>query len=87
VHADPARVRGNESRHDEAEVRRNATGCAGDTIVAAFDYGADGGHVSRPRIRELFANGNASSFYQIPVEQGTDGPAERQLRAGAERSP
>jgi hypothetical protein len=50
----------------------------GDTIVAAFDSAqtpdtAAADTSSRPRIRELVANGNASSYYQIPSNKG---PAE-----------
>ena len=55
----------------------------GDTIVAAFDTAivrdtaardtAAADTSSRPRIRELVANGNASSYYQIPSNKG---PAE-----------
>ncbi|MDF2774278.1 MAG: hypothetical protein K0S86_3777 [Geminicoccaceae bacterium] len=60
----------------------------GDTIVAAFDTAvvrdtaatdtaatdtAATDTSSRPRIRELVANGNASSYYQIPSNKG---PAE-----------
>ena len=45
----------------------------GDTIVASFDSALTADTTSRPRIRELVANGNASSFYQIPSNKG---PAE-----------
>ncbi|HEX6050985.1 MAG TPA: hypothetical protein VFZ21_17015 [Gemmatimonadaceae bacterium] len=56
----------------------------GDTIVAAFDTaivrdtaGRDttaADTASRPRIRELVANGNASSYYQIPSNKGAAEP-------------
>jgi hypothetical protein len=46
----------------------------GDTIVAAFDSALASDTSSRPRIKQLVANNNASSFYQIPSNKG---PAER----------
>jgi outer membrane lipopolysaccharide assembly protein LptE/RlpB len=52
----------------------------GDTIVAAFDSAAPPDSAaaadtsSRPRIRELVANGNASSYYQIPSNKGPSEP-------------
>ena len=46
----------------------------GDTIVAAFDSALTADTSSKPRIRELFANGNASSFYQIPSNKGPTAP-------------
>jgi lipopolysaccharide export system protein LptA len=46
----------------------------GDTIIAAFDPPAPKDTSSRPRIRELLANGNASSFYQIPSNKGITAP-------------
>jgi hypothetical protein len=46
----------------------------GDTIVAAFDTALTADTSSRPRIRELFSNGNASSFYQIPSNKGPTAP-------------
>jgi hypothetical protein len=42
----------------------------GDTIIAAFDSALASDTSSRPRIRELVANSNASSFYQIPSNKG-----------------
>jgi hypothetical protein len=42
----------------------------GDTIVAAFDSALTADTTSRPRIRELVASGNASSYYQIPSNKG-----------------
>jgi hypothetical protein len=46
----------------------------GDTIVAAFDSALASDTSSRPRIRQLVANSNASSFYQIPSNKG---PSEK----------
>jgi len=46
----------------------------GDTIVASFDSALTADTSSRPRIRELLANGNASSFYQIPNSKGVKEP-------------
>lgn len=46
----------------------------GDTIIAAFDTALTADTSSRPRIRELFSNGNASSFYQIPSNKGPTAP-------------
>ena len=45
----------------------------GDTIIASFDSALTADTSSKPRIRELLANSNASSFYQIPSNKG---PAE-----------
>jgi hypothetical protein len=42
----------------------------GDTIIAAFDSALASDTSSKPRIRELVANSNASSFYQIPSNKG-----------------
>ena len=42
----------------------------GDTIIAAFDSALASDTSSRPRIRQLIANNNASSFYQIPSNKG-----------------
>ena len=46
----------------------------GDTIIAAFDSALKSDTSSRPRIKSLVANSNASSFYQIPSNKG---PAEK----------
>lgn len=46
----------------------------GDTIVAAFDSALTADTSSRPRIRELLATNNASSFYQIPSNKGPTAP-------------
>jgi hypothetical protein len=48
----------------------------GDTIIAAFDSALTADTSSRPRIRELLANGNASSFYQIPSGKGPTAPPD-----------
>ena len=46
----------------------------GDTIVASFDSALTADTSSRPRIRELLAQNNASSFYQIPSNKGPTEP-------------
>jgi hypothetical protein len=46
----------------------------GDTIVAAFDSALASDTSSRPRIRELLATNNASSFYQVPSNKGPTAP-------------
>ena len=46
----------------------------GDTIVASFDSALTADTSSKPRIRELLANGNASSFYQVPSNKGVTEP-------------
>ena len=46
----------------------------GDTIVASFDSALTADTSSRPRIRELLAQNNASSFYQIPSSKGPTQP-------------
>jgi hypothetical protein len=46
----------------------------GDTIVASFDSALAADTSSKPRIRELLATGNASSFYQIPSNKGVTAP-------------
>ena len=53
----------------------------GDTIVAAFDSALASDTSSRPRIRQLVANSNASSFYQIPSNKGpTEKPSLNYVR-------
>ena len=46
----------------------------GDTIIARFDSALTADTSSRPRIRELFAQENAASFYQIPSNKGPSAP-------------
>jgi lipopolysaccharide export system protein LptA len=47
----------------------------GDTILAQFDTLAAPGDTSRrPRIRDLVANGNARSYYQVATGDGRDAP-------------
>lgn len=52
----------------------------GDTIVARFDSVATGDTTSRPRIRDLLASGNASSFYQVPNSKALDKPGINYVR-------
>ncbi len=42
----------------------------GDTIVAQFDSIPPSDTTSRPQVRDIVASGQASSFYQMPVEKG-----------------
>ena len=42
----------------------------GDTIIARFDSLVGTDTASRPRIREIVAEGNASSFYQMKNSKG-----------------
>jgi lipopolysaccharide export system protein LptA len=47
----------------------------GDTIVARFDTtAAPRDTTRRPRIRDLVANGNARSYYQVATREGRDAP-------------
>ncbi|HEY7407237.1 MAG TPA: hypothetical protein VH638_03160 [Gemmatimonadaceae bacterium] len=47
----------------------------GDTILARFDtVAASGDTTRRPRIRDLVANGNARSYYQVATRDGRDAP-------------
>jgi hypothetical protein len=46
----------------------------GDTIVASFDSAAVSDTSSRPRIRELLAISNASSFYQVASNKSRTAP-------------
>jgi hypothetical protein len=43
---------------------------SGDTIVARFDSAASGDSASRAQIREIVANGDARSFYQMKNSRG-----------------
>jgi lipopolysaccharide export system protein LptA len=54
----------------------------GDTIIARFDTLAAPGDTSgRPRIRDLVAHGNASSFYQVAAREGrTTAPGVNYVR-------
>lgn len=56
----------------------------GDTIIARFDSALTSDTASRPRIRELHAKGNASSFHQIPNNKGpTEPPSLNYVRGKA----
>jgi hypothetical protein len=46
----------------------------GDTIIAQFDTAATTDTASRPRIRQLRATHEASSFYQVPSKRGASAP-------------
>ena len=44
---------------------------AGDTIVARFDSVATGDSTTRPKVREIVANGSARSYYQMKNSRGS----------------
>jgi lipopolysaccharide export system protein LptA len=60
-----------ETTPDTATVRSGERDwLRGDTILARFDSAAAADTARRPRLRELVANGHASSRYQIASDQG-----------------
>src|SRR5947199_10266492 len=63
-----------ESNPDSGVVSRQRDWMSGDTIVAHFDSLAPGDTTSKPRIREIVAEGNARSFYQM---KSSKGPADK----------
>jgi len=70
-----------ESDPDSTKVRSaERDWLRGDTIVARFDSAAAGDTTSRPRIRDLLASGNASSFYQVPNSKAADKPGINYVR-------
>jgi hypothetical protein len=54
-----------ESNPDSGVVSKQRDWMRGDTIVAHFDSLAAGDTTSKPKIREIVAEGNARSFYQM----------------------
>lgn len=60
-----------ESNPDSGVVSEQRDWMRGDTIVARFDTLVGTDTASRPRIREIAAEGNASSFYQMKNSKGT----------------
>ena len=59
-----------ESNPDSGVVSKQRDWMRGDTIVAHFDSLAVGDTSSKPRIREITAEGRASSFYQMKSSKG-----------------
>ena len=70
------RVRGAyaESTPDSGIVSTQRDWMRGDTIVAHFDSLAAGDTASKPKIREIVADGHAQSFYQMKSSRG---PADK----------
>jgi hypothetical protein len=61
-----------ESNPDSGVVSTQRDWMRGDTIVARFDTLVGTDTASRPRIREIVAEGNASSFYQMKNSKGPE---------------
>ena len=61
-----------ESTPDSGVVSTQRDWMSGDTIVAHFDSLAAGDTTSKPKVREIIAEGNARSFYQM---KSSNGPA------------
>jgi len=59
-----------ESNPDSGVVSEQRDWMRGDTIVARFDTLVGNDTSSRPRIRQIVAEGNASSFYQMKNSKG-----------------
>jgi hypothetical protein len=59
-----------ESNPDSGVVSTQRDWMKGDTIIARFDSLVGTDTASRPRIREIVAEGNASSFYQMKNSKG-----------------
>ena len=59
-----------ESNPDSGIVSTQRDWMRGDTIVAHFDSIAPGDSTSKPKIREIVANGNARSYYQMKSSKG-----------------
>jgi len=59
-----------ESTPDSGVVSTRRDWMSGDTIVAHFDSIAAGDTTSKPKIREIVAEGNAKSFYQMKSSKG-----------------
>lgn len=60
-----------ESNPDSGVVSDKRDWLRGDTIIARFDTVVATDTTSRPRIREIIAEGNARSFYQMKNSSGT----------------
>jgi hypothetical protein len=59
-----------ESNPDSGVVSEQRDWMRGDTIIARFDTLVGADTTSRPRIREIVAEGNARSFYQMKNSKG-----------------
>jgi hypothetical protein len=59
-----------ESNPDSGVVTTQRDWMSGDTIVARFDSLVAGDTANRPRIRQIVAQGNARSFYQMKNSKG-----------------
>ncbi|HEY0528872.1 MAG TPA: hypothetical protein VGD02_08585 [Gemmatimonadaceae bacterium] len=59
-----------ESNPDSGVVTTQRDWMSGDTIVAHFDSLVAGDTANRPRIRQIVAQGNARSFYQMKNSKG-----------------
>src|SRR6185437_1833221 len=59
-----------ESNPDSGVVSKQRDWMSGDTIVAHFDSLVTGDTVSKPKIRQIVAEGNARSFYQMKSSKG-----------------
>jgi len=70
-----------ESTPDSGVVSTQRDWLRGDTIVAHFDSIPPTDTVSKPKIREIVANGNARSFYQMKSSRGpVDKPTVNYVR-------
>ncbi|MDQ6690032.1 MAG: hypothetical protein M3Z18_05940 [Gemmatimonadota bacterium] len=59
-----------ESNPDSGVVSKKRDWMSGDTIVARFDSIPPTDTSTRPRVRQIVANGNARSFYQMKSSKG-----------------
>jgi hypothetical protein len=59
-----------ESNPDSGVVSKQRDWMRGDTIVAHFDSIPPGDTITKPKIREIVAEGSASSFYQMKSSKG-----------------
>ncbi len=69
------------SNPDSGVVSKQRDWMSGDTIVASFDSIPPGDTTSKPKIREIVAEGNARSFYQMKSSKGPpDQPSVNYVR-------
>src|SRR2546423_10280636 len=70
-----------ESNPDSGVISKQRDWMSGDTIVASFDSIPPGDTTSKPKIREIVAEGNARSFYQMKSSKGPpDQPSVNYVR-------
>jgi len=70
-----------ESNPDSGVVSKQRDWMSGDTIVAYFDSVATADTTSKPKVREIVAEGNARSFYQMKSSKGPpDEPSVNYVR-------